>query len=216
MTDGNGNSYLTPSVEDSRSYSYAPTARGTNSTTISFTPSNGFAAGTAPTVTITLSGTGVGPVFASSVAPGSTIDFGTLLLSQTGTQALNLSNDSPDPDGLGDLTALTLKSFSITGDDPGFFTVTNFVAGTKLADGGPGLALDIGFVGSTVKDTYSATLTFLTDEGQALGADGSMFSYSLQAVAVPEPKAWLLFAAGLACVGMVAMRRRRESLRLKS
>jgi hypothetical protein len=59
-TGADGKNYLTPGVSDTRTYTYAPTVRGADTATLSFTPSNGF--NTAPTVTITLQGQGVAPV----------------------------------------------------------------------------------------------------------------------------------------------------------
>ena len=50
-----GNSgYLTPQLQQSQTYSYAPTARGQDSLVRSFTPTNGFSSGQPPPVSLTL------------------------------------------------------------------------------------------------------------------------------------------------------------------
>ena len=59
-TPGTGANYLTPGQSDTKTYTYAPTVRGANTATLSFTPTNGFSS--VPTVTITLQGQGVAPV----------------------------------------------------------------------------------------------------------------------------------------------------------
>ena len=199
--------YLTPQLgSESRDYIFTPTSRGTSSTSISFTPDPGFSP-TAPTVTIDLSGTGVGPQFGSSVAPGSTIDFGNLV-AWNASQMLTLSNTTPDPD-LGPLTTLTILSYSITGADAGLFSLANFVADSTLAKDGT-LDQQIDFKSGGLRGTHTAILSFLTDEGAAFGGNGNSYLFNLQAYLVPEPGTYALLLAGLCGLGL-ALRSRQST-----
>ena len=191
-------------------YSFTPTNRGSSTLNVNVATGNGKSDGSnqAQTFSAQLSGTGVGPLFASSIISGSTINFGTL--SSPGSLALNVSNSTTDPD-LGALTALTLLSFSITGPNPNLFSLTNFTPSTQLAKNAS-LALGVGFSASS-NGVGNATLTLFTDEGAALGASGLAFSYTLAAAAVPEPVAAQMFSVGLICFGLVFLRKRRSAHR---
>lgn len=187
-------------------YSFTPVNRGFAQASADVSTSNGSTdeRNTAQALSAQISGTGVGPTFASSVAVGSTIDFGT----GSGQRSLPLTifNNTPDAD-LGALTALTLLSYSISGPGAGLFSLSNLGAPTQLAKGAS-MALDIGFLAGS-HGVYSAMLSLLTDEGAALGMAGNAFSYSLTATAVPEPAAVQMFGAGLMCLGLLVLRKRR-------
>ncbi len=77
------NGYLTPQLSQGYTYTYTPGARGTDSRSISFTPSNGFS-GTPPTATITLQGQGVAPLLSLA---GSQTNAGNVRLGASGTAA---------------------------------------------------------------------------------------------------------------------------------
>ena len=73
----NAPGYLTPvKRSESRFYEYAPTHRGSDSTTMSFTPANGYG-GTPPTSTVTLQGQGVAPVIQVGSTPAGNVRLGT-------------------------------------------------------------------------------------------------------------------------------------------
>ncbi|NUM35852.1 MAG: choice-of-anchor D domain-containing protein [Candidatus Brocadiae bacterium] len=165
----------------SRTYTYTPSARGADSTNVTVSSN-------ATNSTLTLTGTGVSPVFHSSVAAGSTIDFGEV--GYIANQALTIQNLTTDPD-LGNLTDMTLLSAVITGADANYFTLQGFNPGTKLSKNQL-QNLSIEFMHTYGgRDDYgrvrNATLTITTDVNAALGNTGTAYSFSLQAVTIPEP-----------------------------
>ncbi len=181
---------LSQNQSASRTYTYTPSARGADSTTVSVTSN-------ATNTNLTLTGTGVSPVYASSVAPGSTIDFGTVDKDQTITQALTIQNATPDAD-LGNLTNMTLLSATISGQDASYFSISGFTPGTVLSKNGSFQF----FVSVSNPDYYImnryATLTIVTDVNAALGVAGNVYTYQLVAYTVPEPSSIIfLSVAGL-------------------
>lgn len=175
----------------SRTFTYSPNARGTQSVDVSITSN-------AQNITRTLTGTGVSPVFSSSVAPGSTINFGEV--EYIANQSLTLQNLTPDAD-LGNLTDMTLLSATISGPDASYFTLENFTPGMKLSKSQL-QNLAIRFMHNyTGRDEYgyvrNATLTFTTDVGTALGSSGQTYSFNLQATTIPEPTTLALFGFAL-------------------
>ena len=73
----NASGYLTPLMPSkSRSYEYKPTQRGADSTTISFTPANGYSSAP-PTSTVTLKGQGVAPLISVTTASAGNVRLGT-------------------------------------------------------------------------------------------------------------------------------------------
>lgn len=202
---------LADGAAQNKQYTFAPATRGLQSASINVNTGNGSTNGLnqAQTIPALLSGTGVGPVFASSIAPDSTIDFGTTAAASV---PLTLSNATPDPD-LGALTMLTLLSASITGPDATLFSLDGFTAGSQLAKSAS-LDFDIDFAAPPgVLGPRSATLTFLTDEGKALGVAANAFEFDLIATAVPEAGAWQMLGAGLVCIGLLLRGRSRARTR---
>ncbi len=181
---------LSQSQSSVRTYTYTPTARGADSTTISISSN-------VNNTTASLTGTGVSPVYSSSVAPNSTIDFGTVDKNITLTQTLTIQNITPDAD-LGNLTNLTLLSATISGADASYFSIENFTPGTVLSKNGL-LNLLIKITNSDyLVETRNATLTIVTDENAALGVSGNIYTYHLTAYLVPEQSTYIFMSiAGL-------------------
>jgi hypothetical protein len=217
-------------TSNSFTYAYAPQAtRGSQS--VGLVPvafANGSSDGTnnKQTVTVSLTGNTVGPVYLSrwpgttvNTPPAntnpppasSTISWGTVGIGSNHIQALTLANISTDANGGNhSLTDLTIESFSITGKNAANFSVTGFTPGQVLSEG-QSMVLDLGF-SSTAAGTYSGLLELVTDEGVGLGgAGGDTFFYDLAALAtVPEPSSMLLLSAGIGGALMVLRRQRRS------
>ncbi|MCC6125890.1 MAG: choice-of-anchor D domain-containing protein [Pirellulales bacterium] len=95
--------HLTPGLSESRTYTYTPTQRGVNTTTVSFTPLDGYD-GTPPTVTITLRGQGVAPLV--NLDAGQT-NAGNVRLGTSGTAKLTVKNlGDGNRSGLGSISNL--------------------------------------------------------------------------------------------------------------
>lgn len=177
-TSGTQNFSLGQNQTATRSYTYTPSSRGFDSTTINISSNAGNSSQT-------LTGTGVSPVYSSSVAPNTTIDFGIVDKDQTLTQTLTIQNTTPDDD-LGNLTNLTLLSANISGDDASYFALNNFTPGTVLSKNQL-LNLLISVSNPDHLVSYRrATLTIVTDENAALGIAGNTYTYDLVAYTVPE------------------------------
>lgn len=170
-----------------RTYTYTPNARGADSTTISVNSSAG-------NTTRTLSGTGVSPVFNSSVAVGSTVDFGEV--GYIANQSIAIQNLTTDTD-LGNLTNMSLMAASITGPDASYFSLENFTPGMVLTKNQLENLLVSFMHNYGGRDDYgvvrTATLTITTDVGTAFGSMGSTYSFNLQATTIPEPSTILMF-----------------------
>jgi hypothetical protein len=106
-------------------YTYTPTAHGPQQATVRADFVNGSDDGRnlAQVLDQIITGTGVGPVFSSSRAPGSTIGFGDIILGGQGTQTLTISNLSTDGVFVDALTGLSLVSFVFGGPDGAAFSV---------------------------------------------------------------------------------------------
>ncbi len=160
-------------------YDFTPTTHGPQSSPIGLTFSNGSFDGTnqAHTVSVELLGSGVGPEFDSSPAPGSMIDFGEVTTGQTALQSLVVENVSPDGN-LVDLTNLTLLSLQLSGPGSDAFSVSSFTPGTVLSVSEM-LSFDLLFAPEEMRDDYQATLTLTTDQDNILGLPGQEYLFQL-------------------------------------
>lgn len=180
-TTGAENFSLGSNQSFNRTYTYAPSSRGNDSTNVSVTSNAGSSSRT-------LTGTGVSPVFSSSIAVGSTIDFGEV--GYIANQTLRVQNLTPDAN-LGNLTDMTLLSATITGPDASYFTIENFTPGMKLSKSEL-QDLSIKFMHNySGREDYgyvrNATLNITTDVGADFGSQGASYAFNLQAVTIPEP-----------------------------
>ena len=213
-------------------YTYTPTARGaavTSAVTLAFTNGNSNGTNLSQSVAATLTGVGVGPVYASatSIAGGSvttntptvkgtlgaagpagaTISFGTLGYKQSDTIYLELQNTTTDSAAGALLTDLTIDKYSITGANASSVSVSSLTNGAVITEGGM-LLVPITVVGAAGSGVLNSSLTIFTDESVALGGSGDSFTYALTAIDVPEPATLAVLGAGLA--GLASFRRRRR------
>ena len=195
------------------SFAYAPGAHCSDSSTVVVRFDDGSADGTnhPENVSVGLSGTGVGPVYSSSLAPLSVLDFGQSSIGAPKTISLLIANTSTDPNGgNAALTDLTLLGASITGPDAAAFSISGFVPRSVL-HAGSSSSLEISYLASGALGDQRASLSIITDQGAALAATGQTFTYSIQAVAVPEPPALLTMTFAAVCCGIGKWARRRQS-----
>jgi hypothetical protein len=213
---------LGDSTSQAFSFTYAPTARGTDLATVTVSTDNGNADGTntASTSDITISGQAQGPVYnadlgtnGNTIANGATIGFGSLgggLL----TQHLLVSNITPDT-GAQSLTNMTVTA-SIINDPSGEFSFSLSGFDSQTGSGGVLRSATNGFnIGDIAVQFTSkagpgtAQLRIQTDENAALGVMGSsIYVYDLiYGAAVPEPGTLMVLGTGL--LGLAISRRRR-------
>lgn len=99
---GDGKEYLTPGRSDTRSYTFAPTTRGTATAAASFTVTNGFSS--PPTVNITLQGQGVAPVIGVDASRNNA---GNVRIGTTGSAQITVNNTGDgNQSGQGDVSNL--------------------------------------------------------------------------------------------------------------
>jgi hypothetical protein len=220
---GSGGSFsLGDAKNQSFSFTYAPTVRGTDLATVTVSTANGSTDGTnaSSSTAVTLSGQSQGPVYnadlgisGNTIANGSTIGFGSLgggLL----TQHLLISNITPDT-GAPSLTNMTITA-SIINDPSGefSFSLSGFDSQTSstgvLRSATNGLNIgDIAVQFTSKSGPGTAQLRIQTDENAALGTMGSsVYVYDLVfGAAVPEPGTLMVLGTGL--LGLAISRRRR-------
>jgi hypothetical protein len=208
-------------------YGFTPTTPGVASSAVSLNFANGSSDGKnlSQTVAATLTGTGVSPVFTSSiqgaattntptpVAKGATgiasqtISFGSVSNGQSKTIDLVLQNTSTDLPGSGSpLTDLSILRYSIAGANAAAFSAS--LAGGIISEGG-NLIVPITVVGTAGAGALSSTLSIFTDESAALGGVGDTFTFALSALSVPEPTSLVALGVGLAGLASVRLRRSR-------
>jgi len=193
-------------------YAFTPIGHGLKQEMVTLSLANGSANGTnsAEVLNLQLSATGVGPEFASSVAPGSTLGFGEVPIDSFFDVFFDISNDTPDAE-LGVLTTLTLLSASFSGPDADRFSLVGFTPGTGLAKS-EDETIQVRFdPGTDPIGPKSATLTITTDQGAAFGSVGDAFDFNLSATSVPAPSSLVgLVSMGLFGAVAWAWRRRRR------
>ena len=206
FTGPGGSVNLGDSGAQTFSYAYTPTDRTVQSTSVSIQFTNGSSDGTnqAQTVSSTLTGQGVGPIYQSVSPVGSTLSFGDVMQGISTSFLLHITNATVDNNGgNAALTDLTLLSVGIVPDanSDGLFTAASFSPGTVIHEGGS-LDLEIDYNGTGTLGEKSASLSILTDEGAALGANGNSFNYLITAnvIPIPEPSAAVLLGAGAVCL----------------
>lgn len=180
-------------------YTFTPTTHGPASEMLTITFSNGSANGQnqAGTQNVTLSGVGVGPLFASTPAAGGTIDFGTVPIGEMPTQNLTIVNDTDDETTFE--SVLTLHSAALSGGDAAAFALDGFTPDTELYRDDE-LPLTLRF-NATSPGLKTALLTIATDENAEVGGDGTDFTYVLQAAVVAPPAATKSFSQSVVLVG---------------
>lgn len=207
---------LTDGLSVDLSFDYTPADHGADSQAVNLNFSNGSSDGSnaSQVVALDLSGTGVGPVFNSSIGPGATIDFGEIF-GLTGVElTLDISNIETDL-ALGDnLQGLTLVNAYITGGEADLFSLTGFTAGTVLSAGATEsqtLTIRYDPTGNFTLD--EATLVIVTDVNAAFGESGDSFTFGLQGQGgIPAPASLMLVLPGL--LGVVGLRRRTRQRKL--
>jgi hypothetical protein len=219
---------LTDGAKTDVTYNFNPTARGVATTTIVGEFSNGSSDGKNSSFSVnqTLSGTGVGPTYASSVGATSTaahanftggvyntpvantngtstIDFGTINSHKTETLYLDIGNITKDANGGNAvLTDLSLESFTLSGPGSSDFSIANI--STVVAKGGDTIAA-ISFYTGAVSGSFSSLLTVQTDASTGFGLQGDTYSYNLVGSAVPEASTWAMMLAGFLGLGFVGL-----------
>ena len=203
--------WFPPSATSQRfSYRYTPTEHATDVAGIPYSFSNGKPDGTNMPFSgnISVGGIGVGPEYESSVAPGSMIDFGEANVGTPALLPLAIGNNSPDDCSVLSLTDLTLLDAVIDGPDAGLFSLLDFTPGMRLHQSDQASFL-LEFAPTPSAGLKEATLTFITDQGAALGTPGESFVYTLVGIAVPEPSALILLTIGALALTLRWWRRRR-------
>ena len=209
------------------SFTYAPTARGSDSTNVTTTLSNGLSnKNAAGTLTTALSGTAVGPDYGAAlntagnpISSGATVSFGDAAAGVT-KQSLLISNISKDNASTA-LTNMTITA-QIIGDAASefSFSLSGFFSGNAGSGVGPMTAVlrnafnssDLGTLAvqfvSKSGGNASAQLRIQTDEESALGTMGSsIYVYNLIGT-VPEPGTMMVLGTGL--LGLAITRRNRR------
>lgn len=147
-------------------------------------------------------GAGVTPLLGSTFGTGGSHDLGS-----GDSFSFNVTNTSADLATPGNLTALTLLSYTFS--DPGLFDLVGFNSGVELAAGGGLAALSLRAKDGLPAGAFSLSLTLNTDQYANFQTAGKQFSYTftgLNATPVPEPGPVAMLLAGL---GVLALLRRR-------
>ena len=198
------------------SYDFAPTNRGVAATdiTLDFANGNPDGSNTEYDDTLTVSGTGVGPVFSANPAP---IDFGSGLLSGTPLSLdVEITNSTSDS-GADSLVGLSLLDATLSGPGDLVSLFELVLPSDTVLSPGETQALILNLVpnsglfpAGTTLDLSGLTLTLDTDVGAAFGGDGADYDLALSGALtvsmVPVPS-----GLGLLFLGVGALHWRRSS-----
>lgn len=163
--------------------------------------------GSGSSVYFDCTGRGVGPVFASEIALGETIEFGEVSIDSFFDVFFEIGNVTQDEE-LGDLTCLNFRA-EIVGDDAAMFEIVGDSEGTLLV--GESRNLQLRFVGDGLVQLrdYEASLIIYTDEGTEVGNTIMLQTFVMSATAVPEPS-MLIALIGLGATILAARRVSRQ------
>lgn len=219
---GGGAVSLADGASQTFGFTYAPTARGSATATITTGLSNGNANGTGVTKTSTVGVAAVGPQYDATVkGSGAIVNGGTIVFGDyvggISNQELLISNITSDLAASKNLTTLSLTSITITGSNEFSFSLSGFNSSSVTLGDGKGTIQSSQYAGlagniaiqfnNLVSDYASAQLRIQTDEGAALGGTGAIYIYNLQWT-VPEPGTLMVLGTGL--LGLAISRRRRH------
>lgn len=168
--------YLTQQASESRTYTYTPTERKVDDSTLSFKPANGFS-GTAPSVTVALKGQGVAPVISLA---GSQFNAGNVRLGTSSSALSVVVSNTGDGNlsGLGGASNLKASLPSVSGIFSGATAVFNLPDAGSLATAyafaptSRGLAtakLDVSASNGSTDNRNSAQVLPLTLSGTGVG-----------------------------------------------
>jgi hypothetical protein len=214
---GSVNVNLADGAHQSVSYTYTPLDHVINTTTVAIDFTNGNDAGNnkAQSVLKTLSGQGVGPLFASAAPPGSLLDLGDVLIGHQSSVTLAIGNVSTDPNhGTSSFTDLSLLSAAFIGPDAGDFSLNIPKIGmassaNDVLHEGEWQNLSVVFHAKGPAGLHSATLLLFTDQGAPFGGNGDVFGYDVIGTSVaPEPGT--LLQASLGSIVLLGWRARRR------
>lgn len=183
FTGAGGSISVADAGSQSFTFTFTPTDRTAQNKSLTLNFTNGKPDGTnaAHTMTASLSGTGIGPIFASTGDTGGVINVGTVPIDWDVTKVLTVRNAATEVGMPAALNDLTLLSRSITGAGASAVSTPNFSAGQVLA------ALQSQAINVKVHPmatgAFTATLSFVTDENAAKGATGLTKSFTIQGTA---------------------------------
>jgi len=216
---GGGAVSLADSASQTYSFTYAPTARGSTTATITTGLSNGNADGTGVTKTFSVNVAAVGPVYEAKHNSATIGDGGKIMFTSYGGADIqykdltisNITSDTP----AGNLTDLNL-TFSIISDPTNEFSISlnggSYGNTASFVSSAGGLAGMIANVSVQFNNKVSggdgfAQLRVATDEGAAFNGAGAIYIYNL--AAIPEPGTIMVLGTGL--LGLAIARRRGQA-----
>jgi hypothetical protein len=202
----------------SNNYTFTPTAhqsysganKGTSS--VKLTPirrsGNPLTNNGTATQTFDLTGVGVGPVLSSStINPGDTFDFGTVIGGSTNYYYLTLTNSTTDTSSNPLLLELNLLSFAFQNGDPNF-SVSIFSGDSSLSKG-ESMTFEIKYVAPLTFGSTNEDLLVKTDVDAKRLSEGTPYDFYFTATtATPEPATWGMGVAGLSMIALMARRRK--------
>jgi len=190
-----GSTMQVPCPADSNSYGSASACRITSASYVGGTPP------------------GVTPLLGSNFGTGGAHNVGSLL--PASGFAFNVQNVSTDTANQGELTGLSLLSYTLSGLDAAFFELADFTPGMVLASLGGQAALTLRALPGWAGGAFSFSLQLLTDQYANFGQAGRQFTYDFSGIAapgsvVPEPVSLGLVLTALAACAATARRRGRR------